>query len=279
MILNTITQTPALITPFDKEFEHCRARQTTLLKPQTTYTPQDQSYAPTTTDDPAFPDDLLAKLRAAVSFPGKVLTCRDGDEYEHAVCTGNLLYARKRPAAVVITDKPEELGVVVKLARKYNIELTVKNGGHSYAGYSLNCGGILVFINTGKLGPDGITVDLQSTPKTVTIPAGCLWSNVHDHFRERGYNEMVIGGRCPTVGVSGFTLGGGVSPFSRGYGLGIDTVLKMNIITASGDFIEVHREDTDPKKKDLFWALRGGGGGKLRYPHRVYCPTSRSRSQ
>ncbi|KAH7333688.1 hypothetical protein B0J17DRAFT_676485, partial [Rhizoctonia solani] len=192
---------------------------------------------------------------------GNVLTPEDGEEYENAVRTGNLLYIRKRPGVAVVTDKPEEIGETIKFAQKHNIEFTVRNGGHSYAAYSLNCGGILISMK--KFGPDGIKVDLQSTPKTVTIPAGCVWEDVHKYFRDNGHNEMVIGGRCTSVGVSGFTLGGGVSPFSRRYGLGVDTILKAKVVTASGECVEVSREDTDPKKKDLFWALRGGGGGNF----------------
>ncbi|CAE6411860.1 unnamed protein product [Rhizoctonia solani] len=261
MALDTITQAPSLITPFHREFEQHQGRLIPIPRHDrdVTNAPVDGGYvpAPACTCAPAITSEQIKELRDLVA-PSRVLTCEDGCEYENAVHTGNLLYARKRPGAVVVTDEAEKLGLAIKFARKYKIELTIKNGGHSYAGYSLNCGGILVFMNNGQFGPKGIKVDLES--KTITIPAGCVWSDVHRHFRNHGYNQMVIGGRCASVGVSGFTLGGGVSPFSRRYGLGIDTVLKMNIVTALGDCIEVGREDTDPKKKELFWALRGGGG-------------------
>ncbi|KDN44645.1 hypothetical protein RSAG8_05410, partial [Rhizoctonia solani AG-8 WAC10335] len=264
MILNTITQTPVFVTPLHKEFNQCQDHPAPAPKHdrESTYTRQGKNCAPAPACVPAITPEQVKELRDLVA-PGIVLTPEDGDKYGDVVCTGNLLYARKRPSAVVITDEAEKLGATVKFARKYNIEFTVKNGGHSYAGYCLNCGGILVFMNTGKFGPDGIKVDLRGSPKTVTIPAGCLWSDVHGYFRRNTLNQMVIGGRCPTVGVSGFILGGGVSPFSRRYGLGIDTILKANVVTASGDCVEVSREDTDPKKKDLFWALRGGGGGNF----------------
>ncbi|CUA78389.1 hypothetical protein RSOLAG22IIIB_13112 [Rhizoctonia solani] len=263
MILDTIAQTPVLVTPLHKEFDRARAHLALAPKDsrEATCVHQNEN-CPPVPPCPVIPPDLVKELRDLVA-PGIVLTPEDCDKYEKAVYTGNLLYAGRRPGAVVMTDEAEKLGATVKFAQKYKFELTIKNGGHSYAGYCLNCGGILVFMNTGKFGPGGVKVDLQSSPKTVTIPAGCLWSDVHDYFHRNRIDQMVIGGRCPTVGVSGFTLGGGVSPFSRRYGLGIDNIIKATIVTASGDCIEVSREDTDPKKKDLFWALRGGGGGNF----------------
>ncbi|CAE6395715.1 unnamed protein product [Rhizoctonia solani] len=262
MTLDQIAQTPVFLTPLHKEFNQSQDHPVFAPQHDEEEARQDKSCAHTPACVPVITPEQVKELRDLVA-PGIVLTPEDGTKYHQAVCTGNLLYARKMPGAIVMTDEAEKLGETVKFARKYNIELTIKNGGHSYAGYCLNCGGILVFMNTGKFGPSGIKVDLKSTPKTVTIPAGCLWSDLHNYFRENRINQMVLGGRCPSVGVSGFTLGGGVSPFSRRYGLGSDAILKANIVTASGDCIEVSREDTNPKKKDLFWALRGGGGGNF----------------
>ncbi|CAE6522313.1 unnamed protein product [Rhizoctonia solani] len=262
MILDTIAQTPALITPFDIEFHQRHANPKTIPKHghETAQTHRDRCPVPAPACVSSVTPEQVKELRALLS-PGSVLTPEDGDAYKDAVRIGNLLYIMKRPGLVVMTDIPEEIGETIKFAQKHNIEFTVKNGGHSYAGYSLNCGGILISMK--GFGPNGIKVDLQSTPKTVTIPAGCVWEDVHNHFRDHGYNEMVIGGRCTSVGVSGFTLGGGVSPFSRRYGLGIDNILKAKIVTAAGECVEVSREDADPKKKELFWALRGGGGGNF----------------
>ncbi|CAE6420095.1 unnamed protein product, partial [Rhizoctonia solani] len=263
MVLDTIAQTPALVTPLHKEFNRDQTRLTPAPKDSREAACAHQNEnCPPLPPYPVIPPDLVKELRDLVA-PGTVLTPEDRDKYEEVVHTGNLLYAGKRPGAIVMTDDAEKLGATVKFAQKHKFELTIKNGGHSYAGYCLNYGGILVFMNTGNFGPAGIKVDLQSSPKTVTIPAGCLWSDVHNYFHRNRIDQMVIGGRCPSVGVSGFILGGGVSPFSRRYGLGIDTIIKATIVTASGDCIEVSHEDTDPKKKDLFWALRGGGGGNF----------------
>ncbi|CAE6473405.1 unnamed protein product [Rhizoctonia solani] len=202
----------------------------------------------------------VGELRKLISS-GDVLTPADGDKYQNVVFNGNFLYAGMTPNAVVVAASAEEIRSTINFSRERNIKLTVKNGGHSYAGYSLNYGGILISMN--KFGPSGIKVDLESTPKTVTIPAGCRWRDVYKYFEDNGYNEVVLGGRCASVGVSGYTLGGGISPYSRRFGLGIDSVLQMKLVTASGKFITVNREDTDPKMKKLFWALMGGGGGNF----------------
>lgn len=76
--------------------------------------------------------------------------------------------------------------------------------------------------------------------------------------------KIIIGGQCPYVGVSGFTLGGGLSPFTRSYGLGVDNVKEMSVVLANGDLITVtDHEEAGSDKQKLFWALCGGGGGNF----------------
>ncbi|KAJ1300625.1 hypothetical protein OPQ81_002277 [Rhizoctonia solani] len=264
MPLDTITPKPSIITPFDREKTLDHAAPVLKHGREATHPREAEGHEHVPAPPPKGPGDStitpeeVQELRTLVSS-GQVLTLADGDEYEAAVFTGNLLYVRKAPGAVVITNNLEEVQSTVRFARKNNIQLTVKNGGHSYAGYCLNYGGIVLDMSKFK----DIQVNLTSTPQTVTIQGGCRWDDVYNLFDQKGYKQMVIGGQCPTVGVSGFTLGGGLSPFSRRYGLGIDSVLEMKIVTASGDLVTVNHEETDPKKRDLFWALRGGGGGNF----------------
>ncbi|CAE6494576.1 unnamed protein product [Rhizoctonia solani] len=307
MILDILSRTPGLVTPFDVEFheipEHLVIREVDV--PHESYTRVEaREYERNATDDiravdslrfdeanyalvlprsVAIPPSLAFKRhepisRSAPREPGfltvvsgpvhdlrtlipssKILTLEDGDEYMPSALTRNLLYARKAPGIVVVTDRVQDIQFTVNFARERNIPLTVQNGGHSYASYSLNHEGILINMKQFK----NVEVNLTSTPKKATIQAGCQWINVYDHFKSNGYKQVVLGGRCQEVGVSGYTLGGGVSPFSRRFGLGIDSILEMKVVTASGDLVTVTPEDTDPKKKDLFWALRGGGGGNF----------------
>ncbi|KAH7333683.1 hypothetical protein B0J17DRAFT_771333 [Rhizoctonia solani] len=290
MFLKKLSRTPGLITPFDKEFEEDFGRWPELQgDDETTHTHEVKGYrgAPGFVKErkPRHAAEALAEPRTQrlpqrdrgdsditptqvqelrkLIVSGEFLTPADGDNYQNVVFNGNFLYAGMTPNAVVVAATVEEIQSTVDFARDRNIKLTVKNGGHSYAGYSLNCGGILISMN--KFGPSRIKVDLQSTSKykTVTIPGGCRWSDVYKYFEDNGHNEVVLGGRCASVGVSGYTLGGGISPYSRRFGLGIDSVLQMKMVTASGKFITVNHDDTDPKMKKLFWALLGGGGGNF----------------
>ncbi|CAM6120264.1 unnamed protein product [Calypogeia fissa] len=184
----------------------------------------------------------------SVLFPG----CK---AYEQAIFIGNLLFFMLTPSAVVQAVTVEEVMMTVKFAVKKKIRLTIKSGGHSMGGYCLNEGGIVLDISSMN------DVDIDKDALVATIGGGAVWNDVYRLLS--GTDIVAIGGNCPSVGVSAFLLGGGVSPYSRKYGLGIDNLLEMTIVTAGGEKITVKKEDTDPKKKDLFWAVRGGGGGNF----------------
>ncbi|KXJ90040.1 hypothetical protein Micbo1qcDRAFT_98002, partial [Microdochium bolleyi] len=172
------------------------------------------------------------------------------------VFTGNLNYRFTTPAAVVIAHSIQDVRATVNFARQKQLRLTVKNGGHSYMGYCLNEGGIVLDVS----GMKGCYIDDDAM--TVEMECGLLWKDVYyKHLTDK--RNIVIGGQCPTVGVTGFTLGAGLSPFSRSYGLGCDNLLAMTVVTADGKVVEVKRDDPDREKRELFWALQGGGGGNF----------------
>ncbi|KAM0309088.1 hypothetical protein ACHAPQ_012606, partial [Fusarium lateritium] len=131
------------------------------------------------------------------------------------------------------------------------------NGGHSYMGYCLNEGGIVIDLSLMN------TCHIEYDDMLIHMDAGLIWKDVYYKYLQDKSN-IVIGGQCPWVGVSGFTLGAGLSPFSRSYGLGCDNLIEMTIVTWDSKVITVSREDKDPEKRELFWALAGGGGGNLR---------------
>ncbi|KDN68819.1 hypothetical protein CSUB01_05893 [Colletotrichum sublineola] len=179
-------------------------------------------------------------------------------EYEKAVFIGNLNYRFTTPAAVIRAKSTNDVvSTVVDFARVNGIRLTVKNGGHSYMGYCLNRGGIVLdlsLMNTCHIDYDKMLIHMDS---------GLVWKDVYYKYLKDKRN-IVIGGQCPTVGVSGFTLGVGLSPFSRkNYGLRCDNLLEMTIVTWDGQVVTVSREDKDAEKQELFWALAGGGGGNF----------------
>ncbi|KAK1983646.1 hypothetical protein LZ30DRAFT_780395 [Colletotrichum cereale] len=136
------------------------------------------------------------------------------------------------------------------------IRLTVKNGGHSYMGCCLNRDGIVLDLSLMN------TCHIDYDKMLIRMDGGLVWKDVYYKYLKDKHN-IVVGGQCLTVGVSGFTLGAGLSPFSRSYGLGCDNLLEMTIVTWDGQIATVSKEGKDEEKRELFWALAGGGGGNF----------------
>ncbi|KAF3908361.1 hypothetical protein AA313_de0209488 [Arthrobotrys entomopaga] len=181
-------------------------------------------------------------------------------EYELSVATSNLLYRYSRPDYVVQPRKDDDVINIVREAKSRNIPITIKNGGHSYSGSSTTEKGIsldLVHMNKVTLDPEN---------SRVTLEGGALWGHAYKKLVNGRHDGIVInGGRCPTVGVSGFLLGGGLGPFTRKFGMGCDSLEEASIVTASGELVTVTRQDMKEKTDRgwLFWALCGAGGGNF----------------
>jgi hypothetical protein len=179
--------------------------------------------------------------------------------YERSVATANFLYRFARPGCVVQPKRASQVQTIVREAKARGISITIKNGGHSYAGASTAEKGIS--LDLARM--NGVKLDIDS--ELMTLQGGALWGNAYKEFVNKKINQYVInGGRCPTVGVSGFLLGGGLSPFTRSFGMGCDTLKEITIVTADGEKVTV--KDTDganTEKGRLFWALCGAGGGNF----------------
>ncbi|EXJ75887.1 uncharacterized protein A1O5_00395 [Cladophialophora psammophila CBS 110553] len=184
-------------------------------------------------------------------------------EYERSVATANLLYRFSRPYFVVQPESPAQVQTIIKTAVSNGLKITVKNGGHSFAGFSTTDRGIL--LDLARMQDVRLHKGPNDKPVAVTLGGGAQWGHAYKALvagRYDGY--MVNGGRCPTVGVSGFVLGGGLGPFTRKFGMGCDSLTEATIVTAKGDLVTV--KETDDKQSNegkLFWALRGAGGGNF----------------
>ncbi|KAI1125306.1 hypothetical protein F5Y10DRAFT_279583 [Nemania abortiva] len=191
------------------------------------------------------------------SFP--IISDLKKAEYERAVATSNLLYRFTRPVCVVQPVEAMEVQSIMCAARIHNISFTTKNGGHSYIGASTTDSGIL--LDMAKM--NGVKLDIER--EIMTVQGGALWGNAYKILINHRLDGWVVnGGRCPTVGVSGFMLGGGIGPFSRSLGMGCDTVTSISIVLANSELVTVSENDPqDSKKGMLFWALRGAGGGNF----------------
>ncbi|KAJ8121469.1 hypothetical protein ONZ43_g2086 [Nemania bipapillata] len=152
-----------------------------------------------------------------------------------------------------------EVQAIVLQARLHEVSLTIKNGGHSYTGSSTTDTGIL--LDMAKMN----NVHLDMEKEIMTVGGGALWGNAYKPLINARLNGWAVnGGRCPTVGIIGFLLGGGIGPFTRSLGMGCDTVTEISMVTADGHLVTVGENDPPHTNEGmLFWALRGGGGGNF----------------
>lgn len=180
-------------------------------------------------------------------------------EYRRAIATANLLFRFSRPDCVVLPKDAAQVQTIIREAKARSIKVTIKCNGHSYAGHSTAISGISLDLRGMR------KAELDMKNMTVTMDAGCQWGHVYEKLIIGHHDGYIInGGRCPTVGVSGFILGAGLGPFTRTFGMGADTLAEATLVTADGSLITV--KESDPPTSDkgrLFWALRGAGGGNF----------------
>ena len=176
---------------------------------------------------------------------------RPGDErYGTARLLFDPRFDRLHPAGIAYCRSPQDVAACLGFARRLGVPVAARSGGHSYAGWSSTRG--LVVDVTGMA---SVTVDTGSG--TVVTGAGTRLIDLYAALAAHGV--AVPGGSCPTVGIAGLTLGGGVGVLSGAYGLTSDNLLGMQIVTADGSV----RACGPAIEPDLFWACRGGGGGNF----------------
>jgi FAD/FMN-containing dehydrogenase len=175
-------------------------------------------------------------------------------------------------AYVVAAANASDVAAAVRFARAHNVRLVIKGGGHSYLGASNAPDSLLVWTRP----MNAITVHDAFTPQSsgsipvpaVSAGAGCIWLHLYQAVTcDAG--RYVQGGGCSTVGVPGLVQGGGFGSFSKAYGTVAASLLETEIVTADGQ-TRVVNEVHEP---DLFWALKGGGGGTFGVVTRVTLAT------
>jgi FAD/FMN-containing dehydrogenase len=183
------------------------------------------------------------------SLNGKLLR-PDSDAYAGAIKIRNLRYASTRPAGVALVADAKDVATAIAWARDNRVEMVSRSGGHSFAGYCTTPG-LVIDLN-------GMTkVSMDRAAGTMTAVGAATNEDVATAGRPHG--QSLAGGQCPTVGIPGFTLGGGLGFYMRQHGLAIDALLATEMVTAAGEVLRV----SDKQHPDLFWALRGGGGGNF----------------
>lgn len=188
---------------------------------------------------------LAAEVRGTLSLPGS-------SRYDVARLTENPRYDAARPLAVLSVAAGaagiRDVQAGVRFAREHDVPLAIRSGGHSYAGWS--SGG----------DPRALVIDLRALDdvsvagRQARLGSGISLVVAYDGLARAG--RAIPGGSCPTVGLGGLTLGGGVGVLTRAFGLTADSVASIDLVNADGDIVTANAQS----EPDLFWALRGGGG-------------------
>ena len=178
------------------------------------------------------------------SLSGKLVRPADA-AYGDAKLVYDLRFEDSSPAAIAYAASSTDVQRLIDFARRHAIAPIPRCGGHSYAGYSTGAG---LIVDVGGL--NGVSV----AGATATVGAGTRLVDLYRALAAAGV--LVPGGSCPTVGIAGLALGGGVGVLGRKYGLTCDAIRSLTVVTADGS---VRRADA-ASNPDLYWASRGGGG-------------------
>jgi FAD/FMN-containing dehydrogenase len=184
-------------------------------------------------------ESLTNQVRGDVLHPGD-------DGFDEAGTLWNAA-AETDPAAIVRCVGPSDVMQVVTFARETGTPMSIKAGGHMTTGHALVEDGLVL-----DLSPmNGIRVDLDTG--AIRVEGGAIWEDVNHEALRHG---LVPPGIPESVGVGGFTTGGGMGVVCREHGLAIDNLREVDVVTADGDLVVANEE----RNEDLFWAIRGGGG-------------------
>ncbi|HSH09040.1 MAG TPA: FAD-binding oxidoreductase, partial [Oceanipulchritudo sp.] len=167
--------------------------------------------------------------------------------YEAACAIWNARLAR-RPAAILQCANAADASLGVKFANAQGLRLAVRGGGHSYAGLGTSEGALMIDLSQMK------DIEVDPANARASVGPGVRWGEFNEATLPHGLAPA--GGTVSSVGVSGFTLGGGSGWLTRKHGLALDNLLSVEVVTATGDIIAA----SESENPDLFWGIRGGAG-------------------
>ncbi|OSC40371.1 FAD-dependent oxidoreductase [Mycobacterium decipiens] len=188
----------------------------------------------------------------SAALGGRVLRPDDGSQFAAAKQVFNTNYNGLTPAVIVTPTSPADVQKAITFAAANNLKVAPRSGGHSYVGASTANGTMVLDL---RQLPGEIKYDNATGQVTVT-PATGLYA-IHQALADVG--RGIPTGTCPTVGAAGHALGGGLGANSRHAGLLADQLRSATVVLPSGQAVTASASD----HPDLFWALRGGGGGNF----------------
>jgi hypothetical protein len=154
----------------------------------------------------------------------------------------------RRPALVARCAGPEDIAASIEFARRLELPISVRGGGHNYGGYAVCDDGVMIDLSQMK------HVSVDPAARRVVCGGGATWGDVDAATQAHGL--AVTGGFVSTTGVAGLTLGGGIGWLSKRHGLSADNLVSADVVLADGQRVSA----SSSQHQDLFWALRGGGG-------------------
>jgi FAD/FMN-containing dehydrogenase len=198
----------------------------------------------TVTERIAIDDAAVNELRGA--FRGEVVSPADAGYEEHRKIWNGAI--DRRPGLIARCAGVADVRAAVRFGREHGLMVAVRGGGHSFPGLSVCDDGLLI-----DLGPmKGVRVDPEAG--TARAQAGVLLGELDRETQTFGM--AVPAGIVTTTGLAGLTLGGGIGWIMRKYGLTIDNLVSVDVVTADSEFVKA----SESENADLFWGVRGGGG-------------------
>jgi FAD binding domain/Berberine and berberine like len=186
--------------------------------------------------------ELARELQGTVVTPSRAA-------YQRDKLLVNSRFDGSRPWAIVYCKSSEDVERTIHWARKHAIRIVPRCGGHSYGGYSTTSAGVVVDVTRMN--------KIHVSGGKATVGAGARLIDVYAGLAKHGLT--IPAGSCPSVGIAGLTLGGGVGFAGRKLGLTSDNLVELSLVSARGKLLACGPRE----HADLYWACRGGGGGNF----------------
>ena len=167
--------------------------------------------------------------------------------YDDARAVWNAMIDRK-PGLIVKCKNADDVVKAVSYARDQNLPVSIRGGGHNVAGHAVCDDGVMINLSLMR----GVQVDAEN--RRARVEGGATWCDVDAETQKSGL--ATPGGLISDTGVAGLTLSGGIGWLRSAYGLCVDNMLSVEIVTADGHKLNA----SETENADLFWAIRGGGG-------------------
>jgi FAD/FMN-containing dehydrogenase len=189
-------------------------------------------------------DATLAELRDALE--GSVLGPADAEYHRARVCFNALV--DRRPAVIVRCAGPDDIATAFDFARRHELEVAVRGGGHNPAGHCVLDGGLVIDLSQLR------TVEVDADARVARAGGGSTWLDFDLATQEFGL--VTPGGVVGSTGVCGLTLGGGIGHLTAQHGLTSDNLVGATLVTADGTIVRASADENE----ELLWGLRGAGG-------------------